>query len=168
MIPLCSSSFVHYLVLVGHRCTPVFPGHSVIPLCRLFFSERKEPWRVCARCVNPRTFSTTDGYEAKPVLPLFCVRSCCLPPFLDSPGRTWDALYPTMRKVVYVASILYAVTRPSVLLASSFQLWRPWRFRFRSPKAPSIASSTRPSGTLPGEIGEWESGQQVGLDVWSV
>lgn len=29
-------------------------------------------------------------------------------------------MYPTMRKVVYVASILYAVTRSSVLLASSF------------------------------------------------
>ncbi len=29
-------------------------------------------------------------------------------------------LYPTMRKVVYVLSILYAVTQPSVLFASSF------------------------------------------------
>lgn len=46
-------------------------------------------------------------------------------PVVSSPSSTPPPVlgmnfYPTTSKVVYVASILYAVTRPSVLLASSF------------------------------------------------
>ncbi|CAM9355306.1 unnamed protein product, partial [Ectocarpus sp. 8 AP-2014] len=88
---------------------------------RPFFSERKKPWRVCARCVNPCTISATEGYEAKSVLTLYSARV----PVVSSPSSTPPPvlgmnLYPTTSKVVYVASILYAVTRPSVLLAGSF------------------------------------------------